>query len=453
MTRLLLAVTGLCSLAYADIQVVELFRAETPEELEAALVDGYPMPWLAEILADSTISEEDRYWLDCRMRAAIAQDLHLFYDRDGNPVQVEAEWIAPGEEYWREHMMVNLLEEGEAEEEQRTPMSDLEGMLFEAESHLHTPVYSPDRPAMMSSDPGLIYNLYGEQVGELAVVNNEVVLSRDATIGAVQSGGNEALEHEQRQPYACFLYPDGSFLEIPFDSLGRYRAAVSEDGSRIAFVCTRHAWSDPHAAMIAYNNSPPDDVIIDAYVFNRDGSLLSRIHPEDVVTNYNEPGMSPTGGMLCVATRGGIGILDCDQGRYRCTIEPLDSGRNLNNFYSSPDGSILCAAGYSPAFVIDLKTLGILWVQPDENWDTLQSVVTCSRGARVIALTSMIGSYSGDYSFHHDVFLESKELIYSGEGYGRGHEEMIVSPDGSFLLTRKTDGSLPTSILIIEGDE
>jgi hypothetical protein len=122
MTRLLLAVAGLFSLSHADVQVTELFRAETPEDLEVALVDGYPMPWLAEVLADSTIPEEDRYWLDCRMRVAIAQELHLFFDLEGNRVEVEAEWIAPGEDYWRENMMVNLLEEGEAEEEQRTPM-------------------------------------------------------------------------------------------------------------------------------------------------------------------------------------------------------------------------------------------------------------------------------------------------------------------------------------------
>lgn len=305
MLKMLLAMACLYSLSHADIQVTELFRAETPEELEAALVDGYPMPWLAEVLADSTIPEEDRYWLDCRMRAAIAQELHLFFDREGNRIEVEAEWIAPGEDYWRENVMVNLLEEGEAEEEQRAPMSDLEGMLFEAESHLHAPVYSPDRPAMMSSDPGLIYNLYGEQVGELAVVNNEVVLSRDATIGAVQSGGNEALEHRQRQPYACFLYPDGSFLEIPFDSLGRYRAAVSDDGSRIAFVCTEHSWSDPHAAMIAYNNRPPDDVIIDAYVFDRDGCLLGRITPETPFTHSCWPKMDQSGRVLAANVWGG----------------------------------------------------------------------------------------------------------------------------------------------------
>ncbi|MBD3277164.1 MAG: hypothetical protein GF388_02595, partial [Candidatus Aegiribacteria sp.] len=62
----------------SDVEVVELLRVETADELEYQLTDGYPMPWLEEILNDESIPEEDRYWLDCRMRAAIAQDLHLF---------------------------------------------------------------------------------------------------------------------------------------------------------------------------------------------------------------------------------------------------------------------------------------------------------------------------------------------------------------------------------------
>ncbi|MFO8184256.1 MAG: hypothetical protein R6U39_08790, partial [Candidatus Aegiribacteria sp.] len=91
----------------SNVEVIELLRIESPEELEAELTDGYPMPWLEEILNDESIPEEDRYWLDCRIRAHIARHLHRFYDRNGNPVEIEAEWISPGEHYWQEHMMVN----------------------------------------------------------------------------------------------------------------------------------------------------------------------------------------------------------------------------------------------------------------------------------------------------------------------------------------------------------
>lgn len=85
--------------AAKNIEVIEIFRAETTEELEASITNGYPMPWLEEILNDESIHEEDRYWLDCRVRAIIAIDLHTFFDIEGNPITFEADWIMPGEHY------------------------------------------------------------------------------------------------------------------------------------------------------------------------------------------------------------------------------------------------------------------------------------------------------------------------------------------------------------------
>ncbi|MBD3278873.1 MAG: hypothetical protein GF388_11290, partial [Candidatus Aegiribacteria sp.] len=91
---------------YDEFEVVELFRAETIDELEASLTDGYPYPWLEETLRDESIPWEDRYWLDRRTRAAISQNLHVFYDTDNNPIYVDADAVFPGEYYWREHMIV-----------------------------------------------------------------------------------------------------------------------------------------------------------------------------------------------------------------------------------------------------------------------------------------------------------------------------------------------------------
>ena len=124
-----------------EYEVVELFRAETPEELEAALADGYPPPWLAEILQDETIPEEDRYWLDCRVRAVIAQDLHLFFDREGNPVHYDADWIAPGEEYWRECFLVNPPGDVPRVEDGPSPTSNVD------------------------MDPGLVVDRFGDEIG------------------------------------------------------------------------------------------------------------------------------------------------------------------------------------------------------------------------------------------------------------------------------------------------
>ena len=66
----------------------EIFSIETPEDLESILVDGYPMPWVVEILEDETIPEEDKYWLDCRIRSIIAQNLHTFFNRAGEYLNI-----------------------------------------------------------------------------------------------------------------------------------------------------------------------------------------------------------------------------------------------------------------------------------------------------------------------------------------------------------------------------
>ena len=174
----------------SGIDVIEVFRAETPGELEASLSDGYPMPWLEEILNDGSIPEEDRYWLDCRVRAVIAQDLHLFFDREGNPVHVEADWIRPGEDYWRENFIVNPV-----------------GEPFQYDS--------PDMPTNVVSEPGYVVNRFGETIGQLAMAEDKIRLSRDGSIGVT---GSDLSRNDPDYPVtydnACILYADGSFMEV-----------------------------------------------------------------------------------------------------------------------------------------------------------------------------------------------------------------------------------------------
>ena len=40
------------STSSSSLEIIEVFRADTPEELEATLADGYPPAWLDEILTD-----------------------------------------------------------------------------------------------------------------------------------------------------------------------------------------------------------------------------------------------------------------------------------------------------------------------------------------------------------------------------------------------------------------
>ncbi len=405
--------------------VVEVFRAETTEDLEAAVLEGYPMPWLEEILSDETIPEEDRYWLDYRMRAIIAQDLHLFFDRDGNPVTVEADFIGPGEDYWREHMMVNP--------PGRTDIAD------------------EYRPTMAFGDSGYILNLYGERVGELAEVRRSVSLSRDASIAAVVSGGT-TMEF-RRDPYACFMYPDGSFMEIPFDTKGSFDALVSNDGEVVAFQCVRPSgMRDPHT----YERN---EVVGDFYVFDPSGNLIQRISPPVIFSPGERGKISSTGRFICDnLCTGEVFLIDCEDNYSTRMIRESEGGIDRHSFNFSPDGNYLCAGGHSSGLVIDLDSFETAWESNARTGMYDYVRLHSSNGAECIASTTMHGDYP-DYYYELEVYLDN-DLMYSDTAEGRYNEETIVSPNGHFLLTRKdhmmmSNTSLPTAIRHIsrEGSE
>lgn len=101
-----------------------------------------------------------------------------------------------------------------------------------------------------------------------------------------------------------------------------------------------------------------------------------------------------------------------------------------------------------------MKTLRTIWRQPNAAPET-QSVATCSNGARVIALTTLRKRADSwdDFVYTHSVFVDRKTLIYAALGRGVGHREMVVSPEGSFLVTQGSGGGRSSSVLIIDGDE
>ena len=194
--------------ADSDLQVVELFRAETAEELRSALADGYPMPWLAEILADTTIPEEDRYWLDCRMRAVIAQDLHMFFDGDGKAVFVQADWIAPGEDYWRECFLANP-----------------QGTWPRGEVNQRTGLWGKT---------GLVLSRYGERIGSLALCEQWMSLSRDGAVGALMQRGSEHVS-EMGPAFFFLVYSDGSYFMLDKE-LWLYDFMLSQSGAYAVLV-------------------------------------------------------------------------------------------------------------------------------------------------------------------------------------------------------------------------
>ncbi|HOD19004.1 MAG TPA: hypothetical protein PLV86_04485 [Candidatus Fermentibacter daniensis] len=266
-----------------DFSVVELFRAETPEELEAAVANGYPMPWLAEVLSDESIPEEDRYWIDCRMRAAIAQDLHLFFDRRGNPVRVSAAYIGPGEDYWREHLMVSPVGARDLPEE--------------------------NRPTRSIGGRGYILDVYGDRVGALAEARGSVSLDRDASFAAIPSGGSSMFSYQE--PFACFMYPDGSFREEPFGYVAVFDATVGPNGEMVVFRCHTHAGYgfDP------VTNEPLYGPNGDAYIFDSRGNLLQRVTPPSLFSGSKVAQISADGRYICsFLCTGELFLIDCEDG-------------------------------------------------------------------------------------------------------------------------------------------
>ncbi|PIE52252.1 hypothetical protein CSA37_07795 [Candidatus Fermentibacteria bacterium] len=205
----------------SELDQYTLVSVNSSDELEDLLSNGYPTPELQAVLENESIPQKDRYWLDCRMRSAIAQLLHRFYDEQGNPVEIEADWIRPGEDYWQETMMVNPV--GEPTE------------------------ISPDGPSFhFLVDSGFLYNLYGEEIGQLAAANDFARTSRDGSLTVVQTGRRGRGGGGEMN--FCFMYPDGSFSEIEFQDqeiLSDRNMTISQDGSISAWnIFTRRAFDD-----------------------------------------------------------------------------------------------------------------------------------------------------------------------------------------------------------------
>ncbi|MEA3265455.1 MAG: hypothetical protein U9P42_00735 [Candidatus Fermentibacteria bacterium] len=399
-------------------EVIELFRAETTEDLEAAITNGYPMPWLAEILEDEAIPEEDRYWLDCRMRSIFAQDLHVFFDRDGNRISVEADFIIPGEDYWREHLMVNPLGE-----------SDVPANL---------------RPTTIYADPGYILDRFGNQVGELAEVFRSVTMSRDASIAAVISGG-------EREPLACFMYPDGTFREVPLPQQGRFQSVVSANGEVIAFECVSPVGTrDP----VTFE---PTGVVGEAFFYDPNGNLLNRVSPPAIFSGFERCKLSSDGRYFCGGLSTGELFLTNSLSGYTGELIPVSEGglgRGVFNF--SPDGDYICGGGHSSGVINNLSNSTLTWESNSRNNNYDLTRLRCSNGAECIANVTRHGPYTDCY-FELEVFIDD-QLIFRSIAEERYNEETIVSPNGYFLLSQKDDvktgdSAIPTVIRHIKRED
>ncbi|MBD3276797.1 MAG: hypothetical protein GF388_00705 [Candidatus Aegiribacteria sp.] len=319
-----------------SIEVVEVFWAETPEELEASLTDGYPMPWLEEILNDESIPEEDRYWLDCRVRAVIAQDLHLFFNEEGNPIRFEAGYILPGEDYWRECFIINL------------PGNEL----------------ADNSPVGRWAGKGLVVDHFGNVIGEIAISNSDSKLSRDGTVGVTQSG----IQSSNFGPglmNLCFFYPDGSFREFPIHHY-TFHETVSQSGELVVASCI--------------DRSRSEEKIHKLYVFDGDANLLwERTLEYSPPSGLISPAISPDDRYIAVQmhqhSNKAVILLDSYTGRELQNWNGI-SGSHLR---FSPDGNYLCMVGSGAGIIVNCETGEEIWSRNTELMNNIDARIqsTC----------------------------------------------------------------------------
>ncbi len=410
----------------SGIEIVEVFRAETAEELEAALVDGYPMPWLEEILSDETIPEEDRYWLDCRVRAVIAQDLHLFFDEEGNPIHIEADWIAPGEDYWRENFIMN-------------PVG--EPFLYD----------SPDMPTNVVSEPGYVVNRFGETIGQLAMAEDYIRLSRDGSIGVT---GSDLSTTEPEYPItydnACILYADGSFKEVAAPWSYRRNYTISSDGNTIAVT----------SKLLASESSPREPGAI-LWVLNRDGSV--RFTYEIHGISYIKYPLVSASGQYVVVFNGNyeeqreVILFDGNTGEI---LERFDDLQGME-FFFTPNERYLCIYGASPFTVTlyDCENKSEIWSREfsrDDGHRVLR-LPSCDNEAEHLLVTAAMPDplHQNYRAYLFDFVLDDINITDSTPKIAH------ISPEASFTVMQMNtiwqigpqDKSLPLIVSRLTGGE
>lgn len=389
-----------------DFQLEKLWDIQSPEQMQEHVQSGYPTPWLAEVLSDSTIPAVDRYWLDCRMRAAIARDLHLFFDRDGNRVHIEADFIKAGDSYWRENLIVNL-----------------PGEPFRYDC--------PELPSGRTSEPGIILNVYGEQIGSIATASYDLIhLSRDASVGVYRSGGGYiALD------FACFLYPDGSFREIDIDDVF-VQYTLSEDGNIAVFYSRQ-----------SYEPGSPEHML---YAFDREGDLIfERLMPIGSNSGGARPSVSPDSKYIATGlSNGEIWLLDAITGETVYTWGGSDNRLTGSTFIFSPDSRYLCASGPC-AVVFDCLTGETIWQQEAFDEGTLGSQPLAHNTFHYLSTSNDLSLFVLVRRMKEQTGLRYSITSHITELYTRDGEKLLhissggipyISPSGCILLIEHFDG-------------
>ena len=143
-----------------------------------------------------------------------------------------------------------------------------------------------DQPTNVVSEPGVLVDRFGEEIGELAMIHRGVRLSRDASIGVTLSGRHNEPGCPVTMPrlcFACLLFPDGSFRETQIGYAGYSNFAISNDGSRIVVETEVPRISDLGEAYTGL-----------VFLLDREGSIVARFPMADGIMG-GAPAVSATG--------------------------------------------------------------------------------------------------------------------------------------------------------------
>ncbi|NOQ22001.1 MAG: PQQ-binding-like beta-propeller repeat protein [Candidatus Aegiribacteria sp.] len=333
-----LAIAAMAQTETSSLRVEEVFSVETAEELEASLTDGYPMPWLAEILEDETIPEEDRYWLDCRVRAVIAQDLHLFFDEEGNPVHIEADWIKPSENYWRESFLITSPSRESNE-------------------------YQVDFGGSFDGRPGIIVGSHGDRIGEVSISGLLLSGSKDGSLFATSI--NQISGYGYR---LILLYSDGSYFVSPIE-MGYGRCGVSQSADYVILAARgkRNLWNR-------------EDILPRAILLNRSGEIIWETELEMTPIGNPTPVISPDDRYCAVVTQASsaedrlnllLQVFDMETGREVWRLEDPTGTR----IHFSPDSKTLFIPGnVSEASAFNTENGDRIWTDQRVSSDALTYV-------------------------------------------------------------------------------
>lgn len=401
----LLAASSVAQTGTSPLAVEEVFSVETPEELENSLIDGYPMPWLAEILSDETIPEEDRYWLDCRMRAVIARELHTFYGRDGQPLHVDAlGGIRNGETYWRE---VFIVEPG-----------------FKEPAVRYADFTEP--PYYFLRTPGYLVNRFGERLGEIATTDLKIHLSRDGSVG-VYTGPHAA--HVQNPSRTFFLNPRSEVREVIIGPAlsGMRSICMAEDGTIALAACTGSGitWSRNRDVVSLGLDYPERDAVM-LHVFTGTGDLLyGKLMPEGP-TNIQ---ISPDSRYIAYAAMENIYLINASTGDILFTWER--KGGCYPSF--TRNSRYLCLPAVGGGAIYDCETGDEAILMPDYPYPYSRMYhvgLSANNDLSVVAGVRKNRIDTANIWYYHDVFLNNN-LISSEEI--RGYRCQEVSPNGHFI--------------------